>query len=216
MPQVYADEQLTIELLPSLGYNGNNVYILRPANGEGAVTIVDAPEGSEATIEAVGDQAVERIVVTHFHADHWAGYDILRTAYPNAPVYSGEHEVRLDEVEGLQRLSDGDTFHVGDAQVQVLFTPGHSPGSISLLTGGAVLVGDVLFPGGPGRTRDPEALATSIESITTRLYTLPDETLVLPGHGATTTIGDSRKEYEVFASKEHDPELSGDVLWLES
>jgi glyoxylase-like metal-dependent hydrolase (beta-lactamase superfamily II) len=97
-----------------------------------------------------------------------------------------------------------------------MHTPGHSPGSISLLVNDAVLVGDVLFPGGPGRTRDPEALATSIESITTRLYRLPDDTLVLPGHGATTTIGDSKREYEVFASKEHPADLAGDVLWLES
>lgn len=215
MTQVYADQQINIECLSALGYNANNAYILRPASGDGGATLIDAPEGIEAVIEALGEVPVERIVVTHYHRDHWAGFDVLR-AHTDAPVYSGEHEVELDHVEGLQRLSDGDTFTVGEAVVQVLHTPGHTPGSISLLVNGAVLVGDVLFPGGPGRTRDPEALATSIESITTRLYTLPENTVILPGHGHNTTIEDSRREYEVFASKEHPADLAGDVLWLES
>jgi hydroxyacylglutathione hydrolase len=100
--------------------------------------------------------------------------------------------------------------------VRVIHTPGHTPGSICLLVGGALLTGDTLFPGGPGRTRDPQALAQLIDSITTRLHVLPPETLVLPGHGDTTTIGVSREEYAVFASKSHQADLAGDVLWLES
>ncbi len=215
MPQVYADNQITIECLPALGYNANNAYILRSTDGSTPATLIDAPEGVEAVIEALNGQPVERIVVTHFHGDHWAGFDVLR-AHTDAPVYTGEQEVNLDHIEGLQRLADGEVFHVGEAQVQVLHTPGHSPGSITLVVGKAALVGDVLFPGGPGRTRDPEALATSIESITTRIYTLKDDTVILPGHGGFTTVADSRKEYEVFASKDHPDDLSGDVLWLES
>jgi glyoxylase-like metal-dependent hydrolase (beta-lactamase superfamily II) len=100
--------------------------------------------------------------------------------------------------------------------LRVLHTPGHTPGSICLLSGGAVLTGDTLFPGGPGYSRTPEALREEIASITRELYVLPDETLVLPGHGTSTTIGASKAEHAVFASKPHDPELCGDVVWTES
>ena len=79
-----------------------------------------------------------------------------------------------------------------------------------------MFTGDTLFPGGPGATGSHELLQQAIASITSRLYTLPPETLVLPGHGAGTTIGESIAEYEVFASREHDPDLHGDVLWLET
>ena len=116
---------------------------------------------------------------------------------------------------------ESDTQHgavipLGGSQIQVLHTPGHTPGSICLVAGRAVLTGDTLFPGGPGRSSNPEALAQELESIVTLLHTLPDDTLVLPGHGASTTIGESKAEYAVFASKEHDPDLHGDVLWAQS
>jgi hydroxyacylglutathione hydrolase len=91
--------------------------------------------------------------------------------------------------------------------------PGHTPGSVTFLHGTHAFVGDTLFPGGPGRTASNQNLQQELESITTRLYALPDETVVYPGHGARTTIGESKVEYEVFASKEHDPDLHGDVNW---
>ena len=79
-----------------------------------------------------------------------------------------------------------------------------------------LLTGDTLFPGGPGYSRDHAALLQEILSITGKLYVLPDETLVLPGHGDGTTIGASRAEHAVFASREHAPDLHGDVLWASS
>jgi len=69
--------------------------------------------------------------------------------------------------------------------------------------------------GGPGRTQRPEDLQQEIESITGRLYVLPDATAVYPGHGADTTVGASRAEYAVFASREHPLGLRGDVLWTQ-
>jgi len=214
MPQVYADSNLTIELLPNLGSYGNNAYILRPAGG-GPATIVDVPEGSEATLQALGDTPVERIVVTHHHFDHWAGYDTVRAA-TSAPVYAGAEETNLDETRDVQPLAHDSNFTVGAATVRVIHTPGHTPGSICLHTGDALITGDTLFPGGPGRTASNENLQQEIASITTRLHTLPDSTFVLPGHGDTTTIGQSKTEYAVYAAKDHPADLHGDVLWLES
>ena len=214
MPQVYADKQITIESFEGLGRFGNNVYVLRSPDG-GGVTLVDVPEGIEAVLEALGDEPIERVVVTHSHFDHWAGFDAMR-AHTDAPVFAGAEETNLEASRNIQPLADGAVFNVGAVPVQVIHTPGHTPGSICLLAHRALLTGDTLFPGGPGRTRTPEDLQTLIGSITTRLYVLDSETIVLPGHGASTTIADSRREYEVFAGKEHPADLAGDVLWLES
>ena len=214
MPEVYADETVTIELLPALGRMANNSYIVRPAGG-GPVTVVDLPEGAEAIVEAVAGETVERLVVTHSHGDHWGGYDVVRAA-TDAPVFAGAEETNLDESRAVRPLAHGERFAVGEATVEVRHTPGHTPGSICLVVGGAVLTGDTLFPGGPGHSRSNELLQQEIASITSQLHTLPPDTLVLPGHGDRTTIGASREEYAVFAAKEHDPDLHGDVLWLES
>lgn len=226
MPQVYADAHVTIELVGPLGPLANNAYIVRPAGGWPAV-IIDAPAGSESVVEALGATAVRAIVITHAHRDHWDGFATLRER-TLAKAYAGEPgsgagapaesvadgRIRLEG--DVTMLTHGARVPVGHTELQVIHTPGHTPGSICLLVGGALLTGDTLFPGGPGYTRSPEALAEEIASITSRLFTLPDETLVLPGHGASTTIGASKAEYAVFASRAHDAGLCGDVSWVES
>jgi glyoxylase-like metal-dependent hydrolase (beta-lactamase superfamily II) len=209
--QIYADATVTIEIVPALGRFANNTYILRPASG-GPATVIDVPEGAEAVVAALGDTAVERIVVTHHHSDHWLGFDILRAHTP-APVFAGATETNLDPTRNVQPLADGVTFEVGSATVRAIHTPGHTPGSTCFLVGGALITGDTLFPGGPGRTGSAENLQQEIASITSRLYVLPPATLVLPGHGPSTTIGESQAEYAVFASKSHPADLKGDVLW---
>ncbi|TAJ21720.1 MAG: MBL fold metallo-hydrolase [Dehalococcoidia bacterium] len=208
---VYQDATVSIEMVPALGRFANNTYILRPASG-GAVTVIDVPEGADAIVEALGSTPVERIVVTHHHFDHWLGFDIVRAHTP-APVFAGATETNLDATRNIQPLADGATFTVGGATVRAILTPGHTPGSTCFLVGGALITGDTLFPGGPGRTGSPENLQQEIASITSRLYVLPPETLVLPGHGPSTTIGESKAEYAVFASKSHPADLKGDVLW---
>jgi len=215
MPEVYADEHVAVELLADLGPFGNNAYIVRPRAAGAGATVIDIPAGFEQVIESLGGGPVERIVVTHSHGDHWGGFDVMRGAL-DAPVFAGAAETDVDPARGVQRLEDGATIEVGGAAMEVIHTPGHTPGSICLLLGGVLFTGDTLFPGGPGHSRTNELLQQEIASITSRLYPLPPETLVLPGHGAGTTIGDSRREFEVFASKQHAPDLHGDVLWLES
>jgi glyoxylase-like metal-dependent hydrolase (beta-lactamase superfamily II) len=76
--------------------------------------------------------------------------------------------------------------------------------------------GAPLFKGGPGRTAAPPELVQEIESIVSRLYVLPDDVMVWPGHGDATTLRDSKREYAVFAGKQHPADLCGDVVWTES
>lgn len=215
MPEIaYQDQHIIVEAYLGLGRMANNCYVLRPTS-TGPVTVIDAPEGIEEVINALAGTEIARTVVTHSHRDHWYGFEVLGTV-TDAPVYVGAAETNLEPSWNAQPLEDGDVFTVGEAQVQVIATPGHTPGSICLLVGKAVLTGDTLFPGGPGYTRTHEDLETEIASIVSRLHTLDGDTVVLPGHGAGTTIEASRAEYEVFASKDHDPDLHGNVLWLES
>ena len=215
MPEVYADDQVTVEWLADVGPYGNSAYIIRPRDESAPVTVIDIPTGFEVVAEAVGGRAVERVIVTHSHMDHTAGWDTMLDTL-GAPVLVGAEETDLEEGREFDLLADGDEITIGEATMRVIHTPGHTPGSISLLLGGAVFTGDTLFPGGPGASRSNELLQQEIASITSRLFTLPPETVVLPGHGGGTTIGESIAEYEVFAGKEHDPDLHGDVLWLES
>ena len=215
MPEVYADEQVTVELLPDLGPSANNAYIVRPrADGAGA-TLIDIPQGFEQVLAALDGQSVERVIVTHSHMDHWGGWEVMRAAL-EAPVLVGAEETGIEAGRAAQRLADDAEVAVGEASLRVLHTPGHTQGSICLLLGGVVFTGDTLFPGGPGASRSNAVLQQEIASIASRLYVLPAETVVLPGHGRGTTIGESLREYEVFASREHDPDLHGDVLWAES
>ena len=162
MTQVYADAAVTIDCLGPLGPIENNAYLIRPVGG-GPVIVVDAPAGAEAVVEALGDTPVSAIVVTHSHRDHWDGFEVLR-AHTAAPVYAGAGETNLNPARGALPLADGTELPVGTTTVRVIATPGHTPGSICLLVGGAhlaggaLLTGDTLFPGGPGHSRTPEAL----------------------------------------------------------
>ena len=215
MPEVYADDQVTVEMLTDVGPYGNNSYIVRPRDENAPATVIDIPTGFEVVAEALGGRAAERVVVTHSHMDHVGGWDAMQATI-DVPVLFGAEETDIDEARTFDRLEDGAEIAIGGATMRVIHTPGHTPGSICLLLGGVLFSGDTLFPGGPGASRNNEVLQEEIASITSRLYSLPPETMVLPGHGPGTTIGESIAEYEVFAGKEHDPDLHGDVLWLES
>jgi glyoxylase-like metal-dependent hydrolase (beta-lactamase superfamily II) len=208
------DGRLLLVKLGPLGPVSNNAYIIA-ATATNDALIVDAPAESEQVVAAARGLNVRSIIVTHRHRDHWAGIDALLDGI-NAPVYCHEadRDSYLSYVEDV--LDHDDEVELGGLKLRVVHTPGHTAGCICLHLGEHLIAGDTLFPGGPGRTRSPEDLAQEIDSIVNRLYALPDNTLVYPGHGANTTIAASKAEYAVYAAKPHDPSLSGDVLWLES
>jgi glyoxylase-like metal-dependent hydrolase (beta-lactamase superfamily II) len=214
MEEVTRDGRLLLIKVGPLGSFANNGYVIADSTS-GDALVVDAPAESEQVVAAARGLNVRGIVVTHRHQDHWAGIDALLAGI-SAPVYCHEddREPYADYVTAT--LEHGEEVAAGALRLCVLHTPGHSPGSICLHLGEHLIAGDTLFPGGPGRTRSPEALAQEIESITSRLYSLPDSVVVYPGHGANTTIAASKAEYAVFAARAHDPGLSGDVLWLKS
>jgi hydroxyacylglutathione hydrolase len=102
---------------------------------------------------------------------------------------------------------------VGGLTVHVIHTPGHTPGSVALEIGKYLFAGDTIFPGGPGHTNTPEEFQKIIKTITEKILPLPDNTLVLPGHGPSTTIKKVKKEYAGFPARTHSPDMCGDVTW---
>jgi hydroxyacylglutathione hydrolase len=112
-------------------------------------------------------------------------------------------------------LKDGDTLKLGGLKIDVFFTPGHTPGSLCFKTGKYLFAGDTLFPGGPGHTVTPEDFKQITASINEKIYILPDDTEILPGHGDGTTVKKSKEEYAIYAAKPHGV-LYGDVAWLTS
>jgi glyoxylase-like metal-dependent hydrolase (beta-lactamase superfamily II) len=169
----------------------NNVLVLR-CTETGDAVLLDAANEHERLLELCQRLGVRRVLETHGHWDHIqavpelrdAGYSVGVTAQDAAMLPS------YDEV-----IEDDSVIEVGRLRLRTIHTPGHTPGSMCFrLEGHPVLFsGDTLFPGGPGATKfEGGDFPTIIESIDRRLLTLPTETIVLPGHGANTTLGTER------------------------
>jgi len=212
--QVFEEGALRLVWLGPLGPFANNAFVIADREA-GEALVVDMPAGAEEVVKAAQGLRVRGILLTHTHQDHWLGYEVVKGA-TDAPVYCHPAETRLPRERIDVPLEDGQELAVGAVRVKVIHTPGHTPGSCCFLVGRYLISGDTLFPGGPGRTETPQDLRQIIASITQKLYVLPDDTLVLPGHGDSTTIGRSKAEYAVFASRPHPPDLCGDVLWESS
>jgi len=212
--ETFTDGDVRIVKVGPMGPYGNNAYLIRDT-AAGDTLLVDMPLEETTLLEAIeAEGGVRQIAVTHWHPDHWMSYDAVRRA-TGAPVLVGDKEVNIPEERIDGRLRDGDELRVGSARVGVIHTPGHTPGSISLRVGKAVISGDTLFDGGPGRTSARGDLETLIKSIVSLLHPLPTDTVVLPGHGATTTIAESKRQYAEYVKHPHAPGYHGDVVWLE-
>ncbi len=160
---------------------------------------------------------VKYLINTHLHIDHTFGNDYIESTYHvgtsahASDAFLGEQRQAQSRMFGLginapalgiaNQLTDGERLPIGKEYLEVLEVPGHSPGSVALYspTGGFVITGDALFNSGIGRTDLPGGNHSQlIKSITERLFTLPPDTLVYPGHGPITTIGDERMSNPFF------------------
>lgn len=213
MTIIVKDEKIRIERL-ELGAFGTNSYLVI-CQSSGDSVLLDTPGEPNKVMARLKDTKPRFILLTHNHPDHTGAlldlYSKLGIPVCAHPLDSGNLPL-LPEVE----LNDGDTVSFGKAELKVLHTPGHTPGSLCLLIKRYLLSGDTIFPGGPGKTRTPEDLKQVIASIKTKLFTLPDETEVYPGHGQSTILGKEKAEFAIFSSRSHPADLCGDVLWLSS
>lgn len=199
----------------TLGPFETNCYLVREPEGSGErAWVVDVSFDPGAMIRRAKELGVglEAIVLTHAHVDHIAGIPELLAEFPGTPIWIheqerewlGDPERNLSalmgqpvSVPGAARvLRDGEEVAIGACRWSVLHTPGHSPGGIGLHHAGSstLISGDALFAGSIGRTDFPGCDHRQLlESIRAKYYTLPGETRVLPGHGASTTIERERR-----------------------
>ena len=187
----YRDDRVEITSVV-VGPLDNNVFFVQDrATGESV--LVDAADDAEQLLELSERLGVRRVLTTHGHNDHIRAVPAMREAgYPVG--VAAEDAGRLPGHDFL--LEDGAVVPVGELRLRTVHTPGHTPGSTCFLVEGSpvLLSGDTLFPGGPGRADLPGGdFAAVIASVRDRLFgPLPDDTVVLPGHGAETTIGAER------------------------
>jgi glyoxylase-like metal-dependent hydrolase (beta-lactamase superfamily II) len=200
-----------------VGPFGSNCFIVgSEAEKEGM--IIDPGADTDAIVKAVSELglSIALVVATHNHIDH------VGALGPVVDAVGARYAIHEADVEGMtpemfarmfgiaadgkappqpdMLLHDGDVIEVGDLKFTVLHTPGHTRGGISLLGDGVVFSGDTLFNFGIGRTDLPGGdYNTLIKSIVTRIMQLPDETVVYPGHGPSTTVGMERRRNPFLA-----------------
>lgn len=184
----------------------NNVWLI---GDDTEVVVVDAAHDAAPILAAIGDRRVVAVISTHAHNDHVSAVQAVRDATHAAAWLHPDDRMLWDQTVPVPPdgdLVDGQLHEVAGVQLQVLHTPGHAPGAVSLYVPAldAVLTGDTLFEGGPGATgRSYSHFGTIIASITERLLTLPPQTRVLTGHGDETTIGAEAPHLDEWIARGH-------------
>ncbi len=189
-----------------------NCYIVH--DGQGNCVIIDPGDESDKILSKIGSLGAkpQAILLTHAHFDHIGAVEALQEKYPDVPVYAYEKEKQLMEdpmmnesasmgafgirLKGITYLSDRHKLKFLDEEWELISTPGHTVGSCCFFIASApvLFAGDTLFADGFGRTDlATGSMKDMLHSIREVLMKLPDETMVLPGHGPNTSIGVERK-----------------------
>ena len=185
-----------------VGPYDNNVFVVR-CRATGEAVLIYAANEHEQLLELCQLLGVTRVLETHGHWDHIqaipamreAGYEVAVTAL-DAP--------RLKDVGYDVFIDDKEVIEIGNLRLHAIHNPGHTEGSISFAVANTPLLftGDTLFPGGPGNTTlEGGNFATILHSIDTKLFTFPDNTIVLPGHGLDSTIGTERPHFQEWVDR---------------
>ncbi len=183
-----------------VGQFDNNAYLLVCRRTKTAA-IIDAADEADRLLEAASDFDIRYIFTTHGHNDHVQAVEEIRKR-TGAKV--GIHAADADAIpQGADfYIEDRQVFDIGDIRLEARHTPGHTPGSTCFVADELLFSGDTLFPGGPGNTwGDKKRFEQIIESIEKSLFVLPDETIVLPGHGLDTTIGTERPQLPAWVER---------------
>ena len=184
-----------------VGPLGTNCYLLEDEHTRAAAVIDPGGDGAriEAQLRADGAE-LKRILLTHAHFDHTGGVAELHAAHPDVPVFLHPADASRLGSQVFPPIGaptvpygDGDVVKLGDLDIQVLHTPGHTPGGVCLLVGDALFTGDTLFQGSMGRIDFEGGSYEDIMASLARLAHLPGDFRVLPGHMDASTLERERK-----------------------
>ncbi len=179
----------------------NNVFVLR-CKATGQAVLLDAANEHDRLLELCRRLNVRRVLETHGHWDHIQAVPAVRDAGYQVGV-AADDTAMLPSYDFV--LEDDSVIEVGRLRLRTIHTPGHTPGSMCFVVEGSPVLfsGDTLFPGGPGATRFPESdFDAIIRSIDQRLFSrLEPATIVMPGHGEDTTIGEERPHLQEWAER---------------
>ncbi|MGO9342239.1 MAG: MBL fold metallo-hydrolase [Acidimicrobiales bacterium] len=184
-----------------VGPMDNNVYVIR-CRQTGEAVLIDAANEHEQLLEMCKALGVRQVLETHGHWDHIQAVPAVRDAGYSVGVTAADASM-LPAYDMV--IEDDAVISVGDLRIRTLATPGHTPGSICFAVEGTPLLlsGDTLFPGGPGATNfEGGDFQTIIKSIDERMFKKFDaSTIVLPGHGTRTTIGDESPHLQEWVDR---------------
>jgi glyoxylase-like metal-dependent hydrolase (beta-lactamase superfamily II) len=179
----------------------NNVFVIR-CTETGDAVLLDAANEHEMLLEVCQTLGVRKVLETHGHWDHIQAVPAIRDAGYEVGITAADAEM-LPSYDFV--LDDESVIEIGRLRIHTHLTPGHTPGSMSFSIEGAPLVfsGDTLFPGGPGATQFENGdFATILESLENRFFRAFDaDTIVLPGHGLDTTIGNESPHLDEWAAR---------------
>jgi glyoxylase-like metal-dependent hydrolase (beta-lactamase superfamily II) len=195
----YEDNQAVIHKVV-VGPYDNNVFVLR-CKQTGESVLIDAANEHEKLLELCKALDVRQVLETHGHWDHIQAVPAVRDAGYRVAV-TADDAAMLPSYDDI--LEDESVIEVGRLRLHTILTPGHTPGSMCFKLDGAPILfsGDTLFPGGPGNTEgDPKRFATIIEQVDRKLFTLPPDTIVMPGHGLDTTVGEERPHLDEWIER---------------
>lgn len=190
-----------------------NMYVVFDENTKEGI-LIDAGAGADKIVNYIENMNVKLkyIILTHCHVDHVADLRRIRKEFPRVPIVINEEDaeglakadINMCELLGVENnfldadilVKDGDTLAIGELTAQLIHTPGHTAGSMSILINDALFSGDTLFKGTRGRTDLPTGSEREILwSIKDKLLKLPEDTIVYPGHGSTTMIKEEKPLY---------------------
>ena len=198
-PAHFEDTDVRVDKLV-VGPFENNVFVVR-SKRTGEAVIVDAANEHELLLDVARATGVHRVLTTHGHWDHIQAVTAMRDAGIDVGIAEADAEM-LPSYDFI--IGDDEVIEVGDLRLRTIHNPGHTPGSTSFLLEGhpVLFTGDTLFPGGPGNTKTPEGdFPLILQSIDRRLFTLPADLLVFPGHGLDTTVGTERPHLQEWSDR---------------
>jgi hydroxyacylglutathione hydrolase len=207
------NEDILVKRL-QLGPYATNAYIVI-AKATGDSILVDAPDDAAAIAKQMEGTHPRCIVITHNHFDHTGALQEIKSIL-NVPVAVHPFDAAGLPLKAEIMLNNIDYVNIGPVRAEVIHTPGHTAGSICLKIGNALIAGDTIFPGGPGHTDTPYDFKAIVSSLASRIFILPDEMVIYPGHGESANLGSEKQNFADFNSRPHPDTLCGDVLWLSS